>query len=58
MSPQMVEAVRKEAFMQGYVACVQGLALEKGTPLTDEQLLDLLPKIDAIYAAWRKSRSP
>lgn len=58
MSPQMVEAIRKEAFVQGFLrahARSCGLVL---SDFTDEQLLSMLPAADEFYAAYRAERGP
>ena len=57
VSPQMVEAIRKEAFVQGFLrawARSFGIALSE---FTDEQVLAELPEADKFYAAYRAERS-
>jgi len=57
MSPQMVEAIRHEAFVQGFL---RGYAIACGVPFssfTDEQLLAMLPSIDTVYVTYRAERT-
>jgi hypothetical protein len=58
VSPQMVEAIRKEAFVQGFL---RALAVSRGAKVadfTDEQLLSLLPCADEFYVEYRAERAP
>lgn len=48
MSPQLLEAIRREAFVQGYIA--------RRDPKTPHETLKLLPEADKAYEAWVESR--
>lgn len=57
VNDKMIEAIRKEAFVQGFLrahARSCGLLL---SDFTDEQLLSMLPAADESFAAYRKERS-
>lgn len=52
----MIEAVRKEAFVQGFMrAHAKSLGREM-SEFTDEQLLAMLPEADRAFAAYRAER--
>lgn len=57
MSPQMISAIRKEAFVQGWIrsrAAVLGRALSE---VDDETILSWLPAADEAHALYRSERS-
>lgn len=56
MNSKMIGAIRKEAFVQGFLrahARSCGLVL---SDFTDEQVLAMLPAADEAYAAYRAER--
>jgi len=58
MSHEMIEAIRKEAFVQGWMKanCTHcGFSTVGDAP--DHELLRMLPIADKAYADWRKTRT-
>ena len=56
---RLTDAIRKEAFVQGYLASEQrGTLTTKGRRLTEEETLALLPHADRLYAEWRMTGTP
>lgn len=52
----MVEAIRKEAFVQGFLRAHARSCGLKVSDFTDEQLLSMLPTADEHYTAYRADR--
>lgn len=52
----MIEALRKEAFVQGFLRAHARSCGLKLADFTDEQLLAMLPAADEFYAAYRAER--
>jgi len=52
----MVEAIRKEAFVQGFLRAHARSCGLKISDFTDEQLLSMLPSADQSYEFYRAER--
>ena len=53
MNEKMIDAIRKEAFAQGFI---RGRTHTCQSRLTDAEVLEMLPGIDEEYAKYRKER--
>jgi len=59
MSAEMIESIRNEAFVQGWIKAnctIRGFSTVGDVP--DHELLRMLPIADKAYTAWRKTRTP
>lgn len=57
MSPQMIEAVRREAFVQGYLRGVAEAEDRRLSDFSDVELLTLTAPADRAYEAYRAERA-
>ena len=53
MNKALIGAIRKEAFVQGYIKSREDMCQSR---LTDAEALELLPAADEAYARYRKER--
>lgn len=53
----MIEAIRKEAFVHGFLRSHARSCGLKLSDFTDEQLLSMLPNAEEFYAAYRAERT-
>lgn len=59
MNNAMIEAIRREAFVQGWLHAIEEGMISDAYPerLTAQEILDMMPTIDKEYARYRKHRS-
>jgi hypothetical protein len=57
MNAKMIGAIRKEAFVQGFMRAHARSCGLKLSDFTDEQILSMLPAADEAYATYRAERT-